>query len=251
MRQAYLAAERRRTDWGWQLDNEAIARLLGGAVRQAFETASSRLNAPDQGTCNGLAVCFIDYRRNMDDLERAVSLGAFDKAYRVGKVIGTLVAELPELVEAMWEGGNRDADELAALLKAARRAAGVCPERKSDRRSGWQSTADIISFLALSRWRDANPGRKIGKPLSADQPATRLITQLLRLAGYDDVTTPERVAKHFERDPSFLPPIDVPKSRQKDFGLVRSIRPLASRKKRPVNHGAPANVAHDDNDDAR
>jgi hypothetical protein len=211
VRQAFQAAEPRWTDLGWQRDGEAIANLLGDAVRQAFQTASPRLNAPSQRDCEALALGFICYRRDLDDFIKAS--GPFRSKWdRVDKVVAQLVAVQPELAELAEFAVTREMEHaalLTALLKVARRAAARWRvERKAYHRSlGWQATANFIAFLALRRWREANPRRRIGNPLSADQPATRLMVQLLRLAGYGDVT-PERVAKHFARDQSSLPPID-------------------------------------------
>ena len=189
-------------------------------MRQAFQTASPRLNTPSQRDCEALAVGFICYRRELDNFIKAS--GPFRSKWdRVDKAVAQLVAvqpELEELAEFAVTRETEDAALLTALLKVTRRAAARWrAERKANHRSlGWQATANIIAVQALRRWREANPGRRIGNPLSADQPATRLMVQLLRLAGHGDVT-PERVAKHFARDQSSLPLIDPQKSRTKLF----------------------------------
>jgi hypothetical protein len=208
------------------------------------------LKAPSQRDCGALAVGFIGLRRDLDDFiaARAPWRPKWD---RVNKAVAQLVAvraELAELAELAVTHETKEAALLTALAKMARRAAAQWPvKRKSDWRFlGWQGTAEWIAFSALRRWREANPARRIGNPLSADQPSTRLIVELLRLAGHGDVT-PERVAKHFARDPSGLPPIDETPDKL-SLASVRRMRSRPSRKKRPVNFGAPANVEPDNND---
>jgi hypothetical protein len=125
---------------------------------------------------------------------------------RVRKAIRTLILDLPELVTAIrfFPSGE---EPLADLLAASSRASRSCPDLAGHlrviRRPWWKWSADCIAGAVLVHWRQANPGRIIGRPLSEEQPATKVMTQLLTLAGYDDVT-PERVAKHFARDQSAL-----------------------------------------------
>ena len=129
------------------------------------------------------------------------------QAERVRKAIGTLLTDLPELADyaaARVSPRTNHAAVLADLLGAARRVAGYWPGldgslRKFAPRARWQLTADCVAGAIWARWRRANPGRTIGKPLSAEQPMTRALVDLLALAGHPDLNAAQ-VAQHFSRD---------------------------------------------------
>jgi hypothetical protein len=192
-------------------------------VRLAYQAAKPRWNVPSADDCESLA-CILTMYRSVNAISArparppdADGQRRLERVDRVRKAIGTLIVDLPELADrATTRTGGKHADCLTDLLTAARRAAGLWPEldgslRRFDSRCWWKLTADCIAGQALAHWRGANPGRKIGKPMSEEQPATKAMQQLLRLAGHGDMTLGQ-IAKHFSRDQSAFAILDAQKS---------------------------------------
>ncbi len=192
------------------------ASVAAKAVWTAYHDAAPRWQPPAAADCEAIASTLAMYRGAC--MERGARLAHKpDAAGRrriarhdaVRGAIGTLLWDLPDL--AAWApghtapAGSMHAKSLVDLLAAARLVAMLWPSldgslKRFDPRTEWARTADCIAGPVLAVWQRANPGRKIGKPLSGDQPATRLMVALLGLVGH--AVTAERVARHFARDKS-------------------------------------------------
>ncbi len=186
------------------------------AVRAAYRDAKPTWATPDAGDCGAIADILERYR--LAHKNRATRLAAkpspsgrrlIAQSNAVRGAIGTLLRDLPSI--AAWATANvapgtAHAESLRALLDTARHVAELWPcfdgsLKRFDPRSAWARGLDCWAGCVLTSWHRANPGRRIGKPLSPDQPATRLLLNLLALVE-NDPPTAEQVSQHFTRDAS-------------------------------------------------
>ena len=196
---------------------DRAGKITAEVVCKAYNDAKPSWLVPSVKDCEAIASILDMYRGARLEREALLSRKPDASGRRrmtrheaVRGAIGTLLRNLPDL--AAWApghtapAGSPHAESLVALLDATRLVAGLWPDlngsvRRFDSRSRWARKADCIVGTVLQRWQAANPKRRIGKPLTKDQPMTRLMVTLLGLIERD-APTPEQVAQHFTRDKS-------------------------------------------------
>jgi hypothetical protein len=201
-------------------------------VQLAYHDANPRWLVPSVANCQAIADILALHRSARIGME--VFLAKKSEADAAGRrrmrrhdtvrtAIGTLLRDLPELVE--WApghiapAGGLHASSLTELLGAVRQVAAFWPSldgsiRRFDRRSRWALRADCLVGMLLAAWRKANPTRRIGKPLKEDQPSTKLLMSLLGLVESHALSA-EQVAKHFNRQKLGFILIDSPELHRK------------------------------------
>lgn len=167
-------------------------------VRQVFVAASARLAPPDDEACARLAWSINQDRESAErrtQHRQRKKTAAEIRADEINDELRAAIRIIQEHDKHIKEGlaaqqfpaGGEHAASVLRLCAAAAEVAGWWP--RLDARlpnfnlKTWlrRLPADRLAWRALRVWREANPGKIIGKPLAADQPATRLICGLLRL----------------------------------------------------------------------
>ena len=188
--------------------------ITAATVQAMYADASARLSPPSIADCETIAFYLTVYRDAYAERKTRLSRqgGAAWKRHRrrneaIRKAIGVVMKEVPGFVAAIPDGalppGGEHRDSLLGLVEAAKRAGDWWPAldgrlKRFDPRSQWAITAGCLAGFLLSGWRRANPGRLIGKPKNADQPATTVFVAALAAIGH--AVTADQVARHFARD---------------------------------------------------